>query len=114
MADISTLSNSFVGMVCPFLTQVIRDRWVQVDGQAAHWLSLVVAAGCVLAATWINHGPFDPTILAGDVGLAFTLSQVVYNTVLKDMDNARSVTQPVEGLEDDQAPLLVPGDTPEP
>lgn len=114
MTDLSTLSNSLVGLVSPFLTQVIRDRWIKVNDQAAHWLSLVVAAGCVFAAAWINHGPWDFTTLGADIGLAFTLSQVVYHNLLRVNDNGRNVTQSMAVVDDKVMPLEGVEDTPDP
>jgi hypothetical protein len=80
--DITTLSTSIVGAVSPFLTQVIRDKWVKVDGAKAHWLSLVVAGLCVAAAhvsVYLStHKVPDPSQLLTSTTLAFTLSQVVY------------------------------------
>jgi uncharacterized membrane protein YeaQ/YmgE (transglycosylase-associated protein family) len=80
--DITTLSTSIVGAVSPFLTQVIREKWIKVNGNKAQWLSLVVAGACVVAAHvsvfLSTHKAPDPTQVLTSGALAFSLSQVVY------------------------------------
>lgn len=92
MSDLMTVANSIAGVVSPILTQLVRSHLFKWDDKAAHWLSLVVAAICVGAAMWSTHTPFVWSEFGADVGIAFTISQVVYHNFMHDGGNP-----PVDG-----------------
>lgn len=76
--QISSLSTSLIGALVPIVVQFIRNKWLPCSGKAAHWLSLGIAFICVLIAYFsIDTTPTYGEI-AGNMGVAFTLSQVVY------------------------------------
>lgn len=94
MQDISTLSSSFIGAAVPFLVQFVRSKWLPWKGKAAIWLSLLISAGCVGAAYWQVDA--TPTLTEGlaNLGLAFTLSQVVFHHM---EDQLKGGDSPEEG-----------------
>jgi hypothetical protein len=79
--SINTLSNSFIGFLVPFIVQFIRHHWIPWSGKAAMWLSFTISTACVMVAYVETAG--TPTVegALGNIGLAFTLSQVVFTHV---------------------------------
>ena len=89
MTSVSEISTSLVGTISPFITHIIRRNWLCVHDTAAHWLSLSVSTVCVGIAYMVVNQKWDTVGFLGNVGLAFTLSQVVY------MNVSRKILPPV-------------------
>lgn len=84
MVDINALSNSLAGLVSPFIVQLVNNKFLKWSDKAAHWLSLVIAAGCVVGAFLVSHTPFTVEAFSANLGVAFTLSQVIYHNLMGD------------------------------
>lgn len=92
--QISSLSTSLIGAVVPIIVQFIRNKWLPCSGKAAHWLSLAVAFVCVLISYFCVDNTPTFSEIAGNMGLAVTISQVVYRQL---QDKIKPCSEDPEG-----------------
>jgi hypothetical protein len=79
----SDFSTVLVGVLAPVVTQLVRKHVLRWDDKAAHFLSLLIAAGAVSAAYFYEGGKHSLNSWLGNFGAAFTFSQVVYHQLLE-------------------------------
>lgn len=84
MNNVQDLSASLIGAVTPFVVALLKAHIVKVSDTAAHFLSLAVAGAAVTVAMVSLHIPFTWGTFGANLGIAFTLSQTVFQSFKGD------------------------------
>jgi hypothetical protein len=74
---ISAHAAALAGLFVPFLTALVRQHVLKVDGKAAQILSLVVAGGAVALAQYATGHPITVPELMQDGTMAWSIAQVL-------------------------------------